>query len=41
MSLQLFGMKFLEILFFAGMLGSVVVVLISFVEDSKELLGKE
>jgi len=39
MSLQLFGIRVLEVLFFTGLLGSVVVVLISFVEDGKELLG--
>ena len=34
-------MRALETLFFLGLLGSVVVVLISFVEDGKELVGKD
>jgi len=34
-------MKILEVLFFAGLAGSAVVVLISFVEDGKELFGKD
>ena len=34
-------MHFLETLFFVGLLGSAVVVLISFVEDAKELIGKD
>jgi hypothetical protein len=41
MALELFGMHLLETLFFAGLLGSVVVVLISFLEDGKELFGKD
>jgi len=39
--LALLGMKILEVLFFAGLAGSAVVVLISFVEDGKELFGKD
>jgi len=31
----------LEAMFFLGMIGSAVVVLISFVEDGKELFGKD
>ena len=31
----------MEFLFFLGLTGSAVVVLISFVEDAKELIGKE
>ena len=34
-------MKVLEIMFFLGLAGSTVVVLISFVEDGKELFGKD
>lgn len=34
-------MRVLEVMFFAGMAGSAVVVLISFVEDAKELFRKE
>ena len=33
--------KSLELMFFAGLVGSAVVVLISFVEDFKELFGEE
>ncbi|HVU47328.1 MAG TPA: hypothetical protein VHD85_14450 [Terracidiphilus sp.] len=31
----------LVLLFFAGLVGSAVVIVISFVEDSKELFGKD
>jgi hypothetical protein len=41
MSLALFGMRALEVLFFVGLVGSTVVVIISFVEDGKELFSKE
>jgi hypothetical protein len=41
MFLVLIGMRVLEVLFFVGMAGSAVVVLISFVEDGKALFGKE
>jgi hypothetical protein len=34
-------MRVLEIMFFVGMAGSAIVILISFVEDAKELFGKE
>jgi hypothetical protein len=40
-TLGLFGMHLLEIAFFAGLVGSSVVVLISFIEDGKELFGKD
>jgi len=33
--------KFLELLFFVGLAGAAIVVLISFVEDFKELFGEE
>lgn len=34
-------MRVLEVMFFAGLVGSAVVVLISFVEDAKELFAKD
>ena len=34
-------MRILEAMFFLGLVGSAVVVLISFVEDGKELFGKD
>jgi len=36
--LQIF-MRILEVMFFLGIAGSTIVVLISFVEDGKELFG--
>jgi hypothetical protein len=41
MHLAMLGMRLLELLFFVGLAGSAVVVLISFVEDGKELFGDE
>lgn len=41
MLLAAFGMRVLEILFFLGLAGSAIVVLISFIEDGKELVGKD
>ena len=41
MAIALFAMRALEVLFFAGLAGSAVVILISFVEDGKELFGKD
>lgn len=35
------AIRVLEALFFLGMIGSAVVVLISFIEDGKELVGKD
>jgi hypothetical protein len=35
------AIRLLEVLFFLGMAGSAVVMLISFVEDGKELFGKD
>jgi len=35
------GIRLLEFLFFAGLTGSAIVVVISFVEDAKELKGDE
>ncbi len=34
-------MRLLEVMFFTGLAGSAVVVLISFVEDGRELFGKD
>ncbi len=34
-------MRLLEVMFFVGIVGSAVVVLLSFVEDWKELFGKD
>jgi hypothetical protein len=39
--LAVFAMHLLEVLFFAGLVGSSVVVIISFIEDGKELFGKD
>lgn len=41
MSFAVFAMKVLEIMFFAGLIGASIVVLISFVEDAKELFGED
>jgi hypothetical protein len=41
MAIAALFMRALEMLFFLGLVGSVVVVLISFVEDGKELFGKD
>ena len=41
MALARLAMRILEVMFFAGLIGSSVVVIISFVEDSKELFGKD
>jgi hypothetical protein len=37
----IFGMRVLEVMFFVGLAGSTVVILISFVEDAKELFEKD
>ena len=34
-------MRVLELMFFVGLAGSSIVILISFFEDAKELFGKE
>ena len=39
--LAIFAMRVLEVMFFVGLAGSTVVVLISFAEDGKELFGKD
>jgi hypothetical protein len=36
-----YGMDLLEAMFFVGLAGSTIVVLISFVEDAKELFGSD
>ncbi|MGA2050766.1 MAG: hypothetical protein ABSG96_23975 [Terracidiphilus sp.] len=41
MLIAVIGMRLLEVLFFVGLAGSTVVVLISFIEDGKELFGKD
>ena len=41
MILAIFVMKVLEVMFFVGLVGSSVVVIISFIEDGKELFGKD
>ena len=41
MALAIFFMRVLEVMFFVGLVGSAIVVLISFVEDFKELLGED
>jgi hypothetical protein len=41
MVLAVFAMRVLEVMFFTGLAGSAVVVVISFVEDGKELFGGE
>lgn len=41
MVLGILTMRLLELLFFLGLAGSAIVVVISFLEDGKELFGKE
>lgn len=41
MLLAIFGLRVLEVMFFVGLVGSSVVVLISFFEDATELFGKD
>jgi hypothetical protein len=41
MPIAIFAMRVLEVMFFVGLVGSSVVVIISFVEDGKELFGKD
>jgi hypothetical protein len=41
MQIAVFAMRVLEVLFFTGLAGSTIVVLISFVEDAKELFGED
>lgn len=41
MGLIVFAMKVMEVVFFVGLIGSAVIVIISFIEDGKELIGKD
>lgn len=41
MLLAIFAMRLLDVMFFIGMAGSALVVLISFVEDAQELFGAD
>ena len=41
MVFAILGIRVLEVMFFLGLAGSAVVVLISFFEDGKELFGKD
>ncbi len=41
MAFAIFAIRVLEVMFFLGLAGSAVVVLISFWEDGKELFGKD
>jgi hypothetical protein len=41
MVLAVFAMRLLETMFFVGLAGSSIVVIISFIEDGKELFGKD
>jgi len=41
MTLAIFFIRLLEVMFFVGLIGSAVVVLISFLEDFKELFGED
>ncbi|MFZ0338133.1 MAG: hypothetical protein WAL45_08890 [Terracidiphilus sp.] len=41
MAFATFVIRVLEVMFFVGLVGSAIVVLISFWEDGKELFGKD
>ena len=41
MQIALIAMKLLELMFFVGLAGSTIVVIISFIEDGKELFGED
>jgi len=41
MQIAVFAMRLLEVMFFVGLAGSSVVVLISFIEDGRELFGED
>ena len=41
MPVAIIAMRVLEAMFFLGLIGSSIVVLISFVEDAKELFGED
>jgi hypothetical protein len=40
MALAIIGMRVVEVLFFVGIVGSAVVIVISSIEDMHELFGK-
>lgn len=39
--LAILGMHILETMFFVGLAGSAIVIVISFIEDGKELFGED
>lgn len=41
MAIAIVAMRVVEVLFFAGLAGSAIVVIISFIEDAHELFGKD
>jgi len=41
MQIAVIAMRVLEIMFFTGLAGSTIVVVISFIEDAKELFGED
>ena len=41
MIVAIWFMRLLEVMFFVGLVGSAVVVVISFIEDGKELFGED
>jgi hypothetical protein len=41
MILGVIVIRIMELLFFVGLAGSAIVVLISFIEDGKELIGSD
>jgi hypothetical protein len=41
MIVGILAMRLLEAMFFVGLAGSAIVVLISFIEDGRELFGKD
>jgi hypothetical protein len=41
MLIAIFTMRLLEAMFFVGLVGSTIVVLISFIEDAKELFDED
>jgi hypothetical protein len=41
MILAVFAIRLMEVLFFVGLVGSAIVVVISFVEDGRELFRKD
>ncbi len=41
MNLAVLLIRFLEVIFFIGLAGSAIVIVISFVEDFKELFGED